>query len=91
MITYKHYVGPSYGGLGVGDDQSSLEEQPLVRTQCVPYYPIREREKGVRGEVISEEEMIRLLVFADLKASVRPDGRTKSRFKGAKDGITIRS
>ena len=67
MITYKHYVGPSYGGLGV-------EEQP--------YYPIREREKGVKGEVISQDEAIRLLVIADLKA--------KSRFKGAKDGITIR-
>ena len=83
MITYKHYVGPSYGGLGVGDDQSSLEEQPLVRTQCVPYYPIREREKGVRGKVISQDEAIRLLVIADLKS--------QSRFKGARDGITIRS
>ena len=67
MITYKHYAGPSYGGLGV-------EKQP--------YLPIREREKGLKGEIIIEEEMIQLLVFADLKS--------KSRFKGAKDGITIR-
>ncbi len=68
MIKYKHYCGPFYGGLFV-------EEQP--------YLPIREREKGYKGEVIFQDEALDLLVTADLT--------TKSRFKGAKDGITIRS
>ena len=69
MIKYKHYCGPSYGGLFV-------KEQPLVRTQCVPYFPIREREKGYKGEVISQDEALDILVCADVSA--------QSRFKGAK-------
>lgn len=68
MITYKHFAGPTYGGLDV---------------EKTHYLPIKERQKGLKGEVITEEQMIRLLVVADLKS--------KSRFKGAKDGITIRS
>ena len=68
MIKYKHYCGPTYGGLFV-------EEQP--------YFPIREREKGYKGEIISQDEALDILVRADLKS--------KSRFKGAKECITIRS
>ena len=68
MIKYKHYCGPSYGGLFV-------EEQP--------YFPIREREKGCKGEVISQDEALDILVTADLT--------TKSRFKGVLEAVTIRS
>ena len=68
MIKYKHFAGPSYGGLFV-------EEQS--------YYPIRERVKGCKGEVISQDEALDLLVAADLK--------TKSRFKGVSEAVTIRS
>ena len=68
MIKYKHYRGPSYGGLFV-------EEQP--------YYPIREREKGRKGKIISQDEALDLLVSKDLKY--------KSRFKGVSEAVTIRS
>lgn len=65
---YVHYAGPSYGGLDVIE---------------LPYLPIREREKGLKGQVISEADAIQLLVYSDLKS--------KSRFIGAKDSTTIRS
>ena len=68
MITYKHFAGPNYGGLDV---------------EKIHNLPIKERQKGLKGEVITEEQMIRLLFVADLKS--------QSRFKDAKDGITIRS
>ena len=68
-MKYTHFAGPRKGGLDVDYDYT-------------PYYPIRERDKAIRGEVISQRDAIQLLTFADLKS--------KRRFKGANEGIPIR-
>lgn len=67
MQTYKHLTEPSCGGLGI---------------DYIPTLSIKERQLGLIGDVITDKEVLQLLVFADLKS--------KSRFEGVKESIAIR-
>lgn len=65
---YVHVAGPSYGGLGVDK---------------FPQLPIRDRENGTLGEIVSEKEMLELLVGRHFGY--------KQRFKGCTEPMVLRS
>ena len=65
---YIHVAGPCYGGLGV---------------EPIPSLPIKERQKALIGEVITEEDALNLLVSRD--------AQNQQRFKGVRECIAIRS
>lgn len=60
MQTYKHVTEPSCGGLGI---------------DYIPTLSIKERQLGLIGDVITDEEVLQILVFADLKSKSHFGGR----------------